>query len=511
METQNNTNPASTTPAAAGAGCAALPVANLAAYLWRADPGHAWLMVPLADVRAVRFAPSACSYVNRALGLAYLEEDCDAPGFLRAAGFVGLPELRTVREVHTNDEEPLRRLPAITRADVDAPPPPPTADRVHDAARMIGAAAGLNPADLAAAAGAPMGPDYVADLPAADLRRALSACAPAMSTDENRYILNGAHLELRRGFVSIVATDGRRLHAVQLPADVRARFGDLVAGALTDNAPASVIIPAESVRDMLRAGGPLSASNVKGNPFARLEIGAGPVRKLSLIVADRAPYTSRTVEGNFPKWRAVLPKRDVRKDRGLRLVDVQNVSAAELEAFKSFPANACALPAYADCIESLRAHAGDATANGLRKAWLSAARSSFTRYGRSLIFAPAINERDRDDDPASLRPWFPTYAISKPSAAPHKSGGPSVDLTHYDKSLTAPTEIDRASHVNAYYMADAIAAADDLDAPGLPVIIGFTQEQGDPMRPLAAWSAAPLDSGRPAACLVIMPQRHVNR
>jgi hypothetical protein len=475
------------------------------------DPGHEWLSVPVADVAAARFTPSACSYIDRAAGLAYLEEDCDAPGFLRAAGLIGRPELRDVREIdHGDRDAPLRRLPSILPADVI---PAPDAARIHDAAHAIGAAAGLCPAALAAAAGAPMGPDYVAELPAAALRRALSACAPAMSTDENRYILNGALIELRRGFISLVATDGRRLHAVQLPATVWTPTGaGLVAGPLADNAPASLILPAESVRDLLSAAGPLSAATVKKDPTARLELIPGAVRTLRLTVGERAPWTARAVEGNFPRWRQVLPKRDPRTDRGLRLVDVQNVSAAELEAFKSFPANACALPAYADTLDTFRTHAGDGPANALRKAWLSFARSSVTRYGRSLIVAPAINERDREGDPATLRPWFPTYAISKPDRpAPHKTGGPSVDLTHYDKSLTRPTAIEEASHVNAYYVADALDAADDLDAPGLPAIVGFTQERGDAMRPLTAWSAAAIDSAQPAAVLVIMPQRHVNR
>ena len=413
-----------------------------------------------------------------------------------------------------NNQTPASTSPAAAGAG--------SADRIHDAARMIGAAAGLNPADLAAAAGAgPLPPDYSAELPAHLLRAALAACLPAMSEDANRYILNGALLELRRGFVSLVATDGRRLHAVQLPADVRALHGDLVAGALADNAPASVIIPAESVRDMLRPDGPLALRAVKPSSaqapatFSRLEISPGPFRKLSLTVGQRSPWTSRTVEGNFPRWRQVLPKRDVRKDRGLRLQDVRNVSEAELEAFKSFPAYAVQLPAYADTLESMRAHHGDAAANALRKAWQGEARRSFDRHGRSLIFAPSVTERDRDDAPASLRPWFPTYAVHLTGAerpAPAKGSGPAATVTHYDKSLTAPTEIEHASHVNAHYIADAIDAADELDsAPGLPSIVGFTQEGADPMRPLAAWSAAALDTGRPAACLVIMPQRHVNR
>lgn len=57
-------------------------------YRFIEDPGHGWLEVPAADVSAVGFNPSA--YSPRRKGFVYLEEDCDAPGFLeraRAAGW----------------------------------------------------------------------------------------------------------------------------------------------------------------------------------------------------------------------------------------------------------------------------------------------------------------------------------------------------------------------------------------------------------------------------------------
>ena len=50
-------------------------------YHWIADPGHSWLCVPLNEVQASGFKPSEFSFKSGPYAL--LEEDCDAPGFLR--------------------------------------------------------------------------------------------------------------------------------------------------------------------------------------------------------------------------------------------------------------------------------------------------------------------------------------------------------------------------------------------------------------------------------------------
>jgi hypothetical protein len=50
------------------------------------DGGHAWLEVPRADVVASGAVISAYSYYDELTGMAYLEEDCDMPAFLRAVG-----------------------------------------------------------------------------------------------------------------------------------------------------------------------------------------------------------------------------------------------------------------------------------------------------------------------------------------------------------------------------------------------------------------------------------------
>lgn len=48
------------------------------------DPGHGWLRVPLQLCEGLDI--SGYSYVDTAKGVAWLEEDCDAPLFLRAYG-----------------------------------------------------------------------------------------------------------------------------------------------------------------------------------------------------------------------------------------------------------------------------------------------------------------------------------------------------------------------------------------------------------------------------------------
>ena len=62
-------------------------------YTMHSDPGHAWLEVEFHELHKLGIANdiSTCSY--RQGDLAYLEEDCDAPLFLRAAGFLDGPRL----------------------------------------------------------------------------------------------------------------------------------------------------------------------------------------------------------------------------------------------------------------------------------------------------------------------------------------------------------------------------------------------------------------------------------
>lgn len=56
-------------------------------YQFHSDPGHAWLEVPMSELRALGIDRkiSQYSYRSRDGRLAYLEEDCDAGLFVDAA------------------------------------------------------------------------------------------------------------------------------------------------------------------------------------------------------------------------------------------------------------------------------------------------------------------------------------------------------------------------------------------------------------------------------------------
>jgi len=75
-------------------------------YIFHTDPGHGWLAVPFKDLYALGIEDkiSGCSYVKGKT--AYLEEDCDAPRFIKAAKIKGIDI--EVREGPQRDRSPIR-------------------------------------------------------------------------------------------------------------------------------------------------------------------------------------------------------------------------------------------------------------------------------------------------------------------------------------------------------------------------------------------------------------------
>ncbi len=91
---------------------------------WYTDPGHGWLRVPLQAVIDAGVAEriSSCSYIATAHpgGLnataqptAYLEEDCDAPAFLAAAG-ISHDTAASFPTTHQDGQSFIRRLPSFS-------------------------------------------------------------------------------------------------------------------------------------------------------------------------------------------------------------------------------------------------------------------------------------------------------------------------------------------------------------------------------------------------------------
>jgi hypothetical protein len=71
--------------------------------MFHTDPAHGWLQVPLSEVEQLHIEVSKYSY--RDDKFAYLEEDCDAPKFIRAMG----DEVAYI-EKHTNHDSFIRNL-----------------------------------------------------------------------------------------------------------------------------------------------------------------------------------------------------------------------------------------------------------------------------------------------------------------------------------------------------------------------------------------------------------------
>lgn len=82
-------------------------------YTYYQNPDHGWVRVPLAELRDLGFQPSTYSYVDGPW--AYLEEDCDAPAWIKARAAAGCPVAReTLREVHQNGESHIRDMARYT-------------------------------------------------------------------------------------------------------------------------------------------------------------------------------------------------------------------------------------------------------------------------------------------------------------------------------------------------------------------------------------------------------------
>jgi hypothetical protein len=78
---------------------------------FHADPAHGWLEVNRADLDLLNIADkiSRCSYQKT--DRVFLEEDCDAPHYLRAAESKGWTIETT--EKHTDRDSFIRNLPSF--------------------------------------------------------------------------------------------------------------------------------------------------------------------------------------------------------------------------------------------------------------------------------------------------------------------------------------------------------------------------------------------------------------
>jgi DNA polymerase-3 subunit beta len=108
----------------------------------------------------------------------------------------------------------------------------------------------------------------------------------AITTEESRYALNGAKMEVSGKGIRMVATDGHRLSFIEKQAD----FGD---------AKLDVLIPKKTLAELARLCGETNDA---------VEIGSGD-NHLFFKVGKRL-LASRTLTGQFPNYELVLPKEN---------------------------------------------------------------------------------------------------------------------------------------------------------------------------------------------------------
>ena len=123
----------------------------------------------------------------------------------------------------------------------------------------------------------------IAHLPGDQFVRLMRSVKCATDTDSSRYALGGVLLEFRGGILSMVSTDGRRLHASEAEIDQ----------AVDDS---STIVP-RRVIDVILA--------IVGNGMGSLQLECNKTEVMAEI--GGTILTARLLEGRFPKWREIVP------------------------------------------------------------------------------------------------------------------------------------------------------------------------------------------------------------
>jgi len=123
----------------------------------------------------------------------------------------------------------------------------------------------------------------IAHLPGDQFSRLMRSVKSATDADSSRYALAGVLLEFRGGVLSMVATDGRRLHCAEAEIDQ----------AVDDS---STIVP-RRVIDVILA--------IVGNGMGSLQLECNRTEIMAEI--GGTILTARLLEGRFPRWRDIVP------------------------------------------------------------------------------------------------------------------------------------------------------------------------------------------------------------
>lgn len=119
------------------------------------------------------------------------------------------------------------------------------------------------------------------------LHSLIQHCAFSMAQQDVRYYLNGLLLEITSDYLRVVATDGHRLAAATLP------------HTMSTEKKTQIIIPRKGVIELLRL------INNQNNDLISIEISKNNIQ----AVANSYKITSKLIEGRFPEYDRVIPKK----------------------------------------------------------------------------------------------------------------------------------------------------------------------------------------------------------
>ncbi len=360
---------------------------------------------------------------------------------------------------------------------------------------------------------------YSFRVPAYQLRAALSACAPAMSKDPLRHVLNAVCLELSPApktggapFLTVWATDGRRAHGVQLPLDFSP------ASDVLPPERRSFVMPSENVKQAIKGIGKRDKMEARVCIYRAPGglVNAAPVDWIA-IQTDAGETRAKAAEVNFPDMRRVIPSLyridkagEVSLPVSYLRAALGYVESAQTEArltCAAFGADVAAI----NCDNPLT---GRAAGEALCKSMLKDADRDL------CASALRFNLGTRSPAPGAvvwaLNPSPVSYALNLPAPGACQFDGskPPAKAIRGAERATATRNTPTADMgLNPDYVAEALEALDTLNAcPGfrLEGLDFWTRKPKDINQswdPVELFSPA-FDRGRePAFVAVIMPQR----
>jgi DNA polymerase-3 subunit beta len=131
-------------------------------------------------------------------------------------------------------------------------------------------------------------PAVLAEIPIGVLASMIGKTVFAISTEESRFTLNGALLVLKKGGITMVATDGHRLATVESTAELPGVTGAYRA-----------LLPRKAMLELQKLAADAGAEAIVSF--------AGDENHLFFEIGERL-LLSRKLTGNFPDFERVLPK-----------------------------------------------------------------------------------------------------------------------------------------------------------------------------------------------------------